>query len=59
LIVLPFFSIISFNVTSVLAILGGIALIVKAFRDGDTLETEKYFLLIYLNSNKNQDKDGK
>jgi uncharacterized membrane protein HdeD (DUF308 family) len=59
LIVLPFFSIISFNVTSVLAILGGIALIVKAFKDGDTLETEKYFLLISISNDKNQDKDGK
>lgn len=59
LITLPFFGIIPFNILSVLAILGGIGLIIKAFRDGDTLETEKYFLLIYLNSNKNQDEDGK
>ncbi len=59
LIILPFFGILSFNILSVVAILGGIGLIIKAFRDGDTLETEKYFLLIYLNSNKNQDKDGK
>jgi hypothetical protein len=58
LIVLPFFSILSFSFTSVLAILGGVALIVKAFKDGDTLETEKYFLLISISNDKNQDKDG-
>jgi len=58
LIVLPFISILSFSFTSVLAIIGGIALIVKAFKEGDTLETEKYFLLISISNDKNQDKDG-
>ena len=52
LIVLPFFGILAFNVTSALAILGGAALIVKAFKDGDTLETEKYFLLISISNDK-------
>lgn len=56
LIVLPFFSIISFNVISVLSILGGIALIVKAFKDGEILELEKFFLeLVYTQSNNTKD----
>jgi len=59
LIILPIIGIISFNITLALTIVGGIALIVKAFKDGDTLETEKYFLLISISNDKNQDKDGK
>jgi hypothetical protein len=48
LIVLPFFGILSFNVLSVLAIVGGGLLIRKAFKDGEPLELEKFFLeLIY------------
>ncbi len=56
LIILPFFSIISFNVISVLSILGGIVLIVKAFKDGEILELEKFFLeLVYTQSNNTKD----
>jgi hypothetical protein len=52
LIVLPFFSIIPFNITSALAIVGGILLIIKAFKDGEVLELEKFFLeLVYKQSN--------
>jgi uncharacterized membrane protein len=58
LIVLPFLGILAFNVLSVLAILGGVALIVKAFKEGEILETEKFFLLIIFSNNKN-DEDGK
>ncbi len=58
LIVLPFLGILAFNVLSVLAILGGAALIVKAFKEGEILETEKFFLLIIFSNNKN-DEDGK
>ena len=58
LIVLPFLGILAFNVLSVLAILGGATLIVKAFKEGEILETEKFFLLIIFSNNKN-DKDGK
>jgi uncharacterized membrane protein HdeD (DUF308 family) len=56
LIVLPFLSIISFNITSALAIVGGILLIIKAFKDGEVLELEKFFLeLIYKQSNNKED----
>ena len=58
LIVLPFLGILAFNVLSVLVILGGAALIVKAFKEGEILETEKFFLLIIFSNNKN-DEDGK
>jgi uncharacterized membrane protein len=58
LIVLPFLGILAFNVLSVLALLGGAALIVKAFKEGEILETEKFFLLIIFSNNKN-DEDGK
>jgi uncharacterized membrane protein len=58
LIVLPFLGILAFNVLTVLAILGGAALIVKAFKEGEILETEKFFLLIIFSNNKN-DEDGK
>lgn len=58
LIVLPFLGILTFNVMSVLAILGGAALIVKAFKEGEILETEKFFLLIIFSNTKN-DEDGK
>jgi hypothetical protein len=50
LIVLPFFGILVFNVLSVLAIVGGGLLVRKAFKDGEPLEAEKFFLeLIYTN----------
>ena len=59
LIVLPFFGILSFNLPLILAIVGGILLIVKAFKDGEVLETEKFFLLISLSNDKKQQEDGK
>jgi hypothetical protein len=50
LIVLPFFNILSFNVLSVLAVIIGGILIRKAFKDGEPLELEKFFLeLTYKN----------
>ena len=56
LIILPIIGIISFNVTLALTIVGGIALIVKAFKDGEVLELEKYFLeLVYKQSNNTKD----
>jgi cell division protein FtsX len=56
LIILPIIGIISFNVTLALTIVGGIALIVKAFKDGEVLELEKYFLeLVYNQSNNTKD----
>jgi hypothetical protein len=58
LIVLPFFGILSFNAVLVLSIVSGILLIIKAFKDGEVLETEKFFLLISISNDKNQDKDG-
>jgi hypothetical protein len=58
LIVLPFLGILSFNVLSVLAILGSIFLIVKAFKDGEILETEKFFLQMIFSNNKKEE-DGK
>ncbi len=58
LIVLPLLGILSFNVLSVLAILGSILLIVKAFKDGETLEAEKFFLLVIFSNNKKEE-DGK
>lgn len=59
LIVLPFLGILSVNLPLILAIVGGILLIVKAFKDGDVLETEKFFLLISLSNDKKQQEDGK
>ena len=59
LIVLPFFGILSVNLPLILAIVGGILLIVKAFKDGEVLETEKFFLLISLSNDKKQQEDGK
>ena len=59
LIVLPFLGILSFNLPLILAIVGGILLIVKAFKDGEVLETEKFFLLISLSNDKKQHEDGK
>jgi uncharacterized membrane protein len=44
LIVLPFFGILAFNLLSVLTIIGGGFLIRKAFKDGEPLEVEKFFL---------------
>jgi hypothetical protein len=56
LIILPIIGIISFNVTLALTIMGGIALIIKAFKDGEVLELEKYFLeLVYKQSNNTKD----
>lgn len=59
LIVLPFFGILSFNLPIALAIVGGILLIVKAFKDGEVLETEKFFLLISISNDKKQQENGK
>jgi len=59
LIVLPFLGILSFNLPLILAIVGGILLIVKAFKDGDVLETEKFLLLISISNDKKQQEDGK
>ena len=59
LIVLPFLGILSVNLPLILAIVGGILLIVKAFKDGEVLETEKFFLLISLSNDKKQQEDGK
>jgi hypothetical protein len=36
----------------------GALLIIKAFKDGEILETEKFFLQISITNDKNQDKDG-
>ena len=48
LIVLPFFGILAFNTLTILAVVGGALLVRKAFKDGEPLETEKFFLeLIY------------
>jgi len=58
LIVLPFLGILSFNTVLVLSIVSGALLIVKAFKDGEILETEKFFLQISITNDKNQDKDG-
>jgi hypothetical protein len=59
LIVLPFLGILSFNTILVLSIVSGILLIIKAFKDGEVLETEKFFLLISISNDKKQQKDGK
>jgi len=58
LIVLPFIGILSFSAPLILAIVAGALLIIKAFKDGEVLETEKFFLLISISNDKNQDKDG-
>ena len=58
LIVLPFLGILSFNAVLALSIVSGALLIVKAFKDGEVLETEKFFLQISITNDKNQDKDG-
>jgi len=58
LIVLPFLGILSFNTVLALSIVSGALLIVKAFKDGGVLETEKFFLQISIINDKNQDKDG-
>jgi len=59
LIVLPFLGILSFNAILVLSIVSGILLIIKAFKDGEVLETEKFFLLISISNDKKQQEDGK
>ncbi len=59
LIVLPFFGILSFNTVLVLSIVSGILLMVKAFKDGEVLETEKFFLLISISNDKTQEENGK
>jgi hypothetical protein len=58
LIVLPFLGILSFNTVLALSIVSGALLIIKAFKDGEVLETEKFFLQISIINDKNQDKDG-
>ena len=58
LIVLPFLGILSFNAVLVLSIVSGALLIVKAFKDGEVLETEKFFLLISISNDKKQQEDG-
>lgn len=58
LIVLPFLGILSFNAVLALSIVSGALLVVKAFKDGEVLETEKFFLQISIINDKNQDKDG-
>ena len=58
LILLPFFGILSFNTILVLSIISGVLLIIKAFKDGEVLETEKFFLLISINNDKKQQEDG-
>ena len=58
LILLPFFGILSFNTILVLSIVSGVLLIIKAFKDGEVLETEKFFLLISINNDKKQQEDG-
>jgi len=58
LIVLPFLGILSFNAVLVLSIVSGVLLIVKAFKDGEVLETEKFFLLISISNDKKQQEDG-
>jgi uncharacterized membrane protein YjjP (DUF1212 family) len=56
LIILPIIGTISFNITLALTIVGGILLIIKAFKDGEILELEKFFLeLVYKQSNNTQD----
>jgi hypothetical protein len=56
LIILPIIGIISFNITLVLTIVGGVLLIIKAFKDGEVLELEKFFLeLVYKQSNNTKD----
>jgi hypothetical protein len=57
LIILPFFGIIPFNILSVLGIIGSIILIIKAFKDGEPLEAEKFFLQIIFSNNKKEE-DG-
>jgi hypothetical protein len=58
LIVLPFLGILSFSAPLILAIVAGVLLVIKAFKDGEVLETEKIFLSISISNDKNQDKDG-
>ena len=58
LIILPFLGILSFNTVLALSIVSGALLIIKAFKDGEVLETEKFFLQISIINDKNQDKDG-
>ena len=58
LIALPILGILPFNVFSALIIIGGIFLILKAFKDGETLEAEKFFLQIIFSNNKKEE-DGK
>jgi hypothetical protein len=56
LIILPFTGILPVNLLLILAIVGGILLVVKAFKDGDVLETEKVFLNILLINLENKEK---
>lgn len=54
LIILPIIGIFSFSIALALAIVGGVLLIVKAFKDGEVLETEKFFLEIILSNSENE-----
>jgi len=56
LIILPFTGILPVNLLLILAIIGGILLIVKAFKDGGVLETEQVFLKIVLSNLEKQEK---
>ena len=56
LIILPIIGILTFSLSLVLAIVGGALLIVKAFKDGNVLETEKVFLNIILINLENKEK---
>jgi uncharacterized membrane protein len=59
LIVLPFFGIITFSILSILGIIGSIILIIKAFKDGEMFELEKFFLIISITTYKNKkEEDG-
>jgi hypothetical protein len=57
LIALPFFTSVSLGLIIALSILG-VGMIVKAFRDGETFETEKFFLQLSINNQKKKE-DGK
>jgi hypothetical protein len=52
LIVLPIVGLIQFNFLVLLGIVMSIVLIFKAFRDGESFETEKFFLLLIMSKEK-------
>jgi hypothetical protein len=53
LILLSYFNSLSWFLTSIFSFIG-VRLIIKAFRDGEILEIEKFFLLIFLGKDKEQ-----